>query len=58
MHNFAGNDADGNFGQIIRTGTVMSQNSPGGRLTNRSSGRVIDKVPSPIGGARAAKLNR
>jgi hypothetical protein len=28
------------------------------RLTNRSSGRVIDKVPSPNGNARGAQLNR
>jgi hypothetical protein len=27
-------------------------------LTNRSSGRVKDKVPSPNVGARAAQLNR
>jgi len=27
-------------------------------LTNRSNGRVIDKVPSPDAGARAAQLNR
>jgi hypothetical protein len=29
-----------------------------GRLTNRSSGRVIDKVPSSYAGVRAAQLNR
>jgi hypothetical protein len=28
------------------------------RLTNRSSGRVRNKVPSPNVGARAAQLNR
>jgi hypothetical protein len=28
------------------------------RLTNRWSGRVEDKVPSPNVGARAAQLNR
>ena len=28
------------------------------RLTNRSSGRVINKVPSSNAGARAAQLNR
>jgi len=28
------------------------------RLTPRWSGRVIDKVPSPYGGARGAQLNR
>jgi hypothetical protein len=28
------------------------------RLTNRWSGRVIDKVPSSDAGARAAQLNR
>jgi hypothetical protein len=27
-------------------------------LTNRWSGRVVDKVPSPNVGARAAQLNR
>ena len=27
-------------------------------LTNRSSGRVENKVPSPHAGARAAQLNR
>jgi hypothetical protein len=29
-----------------------------GRLTNRSSGRAGDKVPSPYIGVRAAQLNR
>jgi len=29
-----------------------------GRLTNRWSGRVEDKMPSPNAGARAAQLNR
>jgi len=28
------------------------------RLTNRSSGRGDDKVPSPYAGVRAAQLNR
>jgi hypothetical protein len=28
------------------------------RLTNRWSGRVIDKMPSPYIGVRAAQLNR
>ena len=28
------------------------------RLTNRRSGRVRDKVPSPDAGVRAAQLNR
>jgi hypothetical protein len=28
------------------------------RLTNRSSGRVRDKVPSSYAGVRAAQLNR
>jgi hypothetical protein len=32
--------------------------APVGRLTNRSSGRVRDKVPSSYFGARAAQLNR
>jgi hypothetical protein len=32
--------------------------APVGRLTNRSSGRVRDKVPSANVGARAAQLNR
>lgn len=36
----------------VKTGVVH------GRLTNRSSGRVIDKVPSSYVGARAAQLNR
>jgi hypothetical protein len=27
-------------------------------LTSRSSGRVVDKVPLAIAGARAAQLNR
>ena len=27
-------------------------------LTNRSSGRVMDKVPSSYNGVRAAQLNR
>jgi len=31
---------------------------PGRRLTNRWSGRVLDKVPSSYVGARAAQLNR
>ena len=30
----------------------------GARLTNRSSGRVMDKVPSAYSGARAAQLKR
>jgi hypothetical protein len=30
----------------------------GRRKTNRWSGRVRDKVPSPYAGARAAQLNR
>ena len=29
-----------------------------GNLTNRSSGRVDDKVPSSYAGVRAAQLNR
>jgi hypothetical protein len=30
----------------------------GSHLTNRSSGRVMDKVPSSDAGVRAAQLNR
>ena len=37
----------------------VSKTSPMGcRLTNRWSGRVRDKVPSPYIGVRAAQLNR
>src|SRR3954471_4905120 len=37
----------------------MANGRSGGiRLTNRGSGRVKDKVPSPNAGARAAQLNR
>jgi hypothetical protein len=36
----------------------MSARTWVGRLTNRSSGRVDDKVPRSNVGARAAQLNR
>jgi hypothetical protein len=42
------------------TGTEPSGNghSSSGGLTNRWSGRVDDKVPSPYNSGRAAQLNR
>jgi hypothetical protein len=36
----------------------LAQLAPVGRLTNRWSGRVKDKVPSSNVGARAAQLKR
>ena len=38
--------------------SALAYRNGGCRLTNRSSGRVIDKVPSSDVGARAAQLNR
>ena len=38
-------------------GRLASRHAAGG-LTNLWSGRVIDTVPSPCTGARAAELNR
>jgi hypothetical protein len=37
---------------------VFPAAAAGGRLTNRSSGRVRDKVPSSYSGVCAAQLNR
>jgi hypothetical protein len=37
---------------------MMKSVSMGGVLTNRWSGRVMDKVPSSCSGERAAQLNR
>ena len=49
-------------GHSARTVTIPSSSSNVeyrcARLTNRSSGRVRDKVPSSYAGARAAQLNR
>lgn len=51
--------------QVVSRGTLGRMSSPGRlaptarrRLTNRSSGRVNDKVPSSDAGVRAAQLNR
>jgi hypothetical protein len=43
---------------ILRGSPLKMSRSPHSALTNRSSGRVRDKVPSSYVGARAAQLNR